>query len=70
MDIGNAPVDYCCIVSVQPNMAAAAVEKIQRETQIEAQEEDMPPERVTWIIDDHGNMTHRKFKENKRIYLE
>ena len=37
---------------------------------VKAQEEDMPPEQVTRIICDHGNMTHRKFKENKRVYLE
>lgn len=36
---------------------------------VEAQKEDMPPEHVRKIICDHGDMTHRKFRNDKRVYL-
>lgn len=36
---------------------------------IEAQKEDMPPEHVRKIIRDHGDMTSRKFRHDKRVYL-
>ncbi|XP_055343640.1 pre-mRNA-processing-splicing factor 8 [Paramacrobiotus metropolitanus] len=36
---------------------------------IDAQKEDMPPEHVRKIIRDHGDMTHKKFKNDKRVYL-
>ncbi len=36
---------------------------------MEAQKEDMPPEHVRKIIRDHGDMTHRKFRNDKRVYL-
>ena len=36
---------------------------------VEAQKEDMPPEHVRKIIRDHGDMTHRKFRHDKRVYL-
>lgn len=36
---------------------------------MEAQKEDMPPEHVRKIIRDHGDMTHRKFRHDKRVYL-
>ena len=29
----------------------------------------MPPEHVRKIIRDHGDMTHRKFRHDKRVYL-
>jgi len=29
----------------------------------------MPPEHVRKIIRDHGDMTHRKFRNDKRVYL-
>ena len=32
---------------------------------IEAQKEDMPPEHVCKIIRDHGDMTHKKFCNDK-----
>ena len=32
---------------------------------VEAQKEDMPPEHVRKIIRDHGDMTHKKFHNNK-----
>jgi pre-mRNA-processing factor 8 len=35
----------------------------------EAQKEDMPPEHVRKIIRDHGDMTSRKFRHDKRVYL-
>lgn len=35
----------------------------------EAQKEDMPPEHLRKIIKDHGDMTSRKFRHDKRIYL-
>ena len=36
---------------------------------IDNQKEDMPPEHVRKIIRDHGDMTHKKFKNDKRVYL-
>ena len=36
---------------------------------VEAQKEDMPPEHVRKIIRDHGDMTNRKFRHDKRVYL-
>ena len=34
-----------------------------------AHKEDMPPEHVRKIIRDHGDMSHRKFRHDKRVYL-
>lgn len=36
---------------------------------VEAQKEEMPPEHVRKIIKDHGDMTSKKFRHDKRIYL-
>lgn len=36
---------------------------------IDAQKEDMPPEHVRKIIRDHGDMTNRKYRHDKRVYL-
>ena len=36
---------------------------------VEAQKEDMPPEHVCKIICDHGDMTSRKYRHDKRVYL-
>ncbi|MEW5319339.1 MAG: hypothetical protein WDW38_010498 [Sanguina aurantia] len=36
---------------------------------VEAPKEDMPPEHVRKIIKDHGDMTSRKFRHDKRVYL-
>lgn len=36
---------------------------------VDNQKEDMPPEHVRKIIRDHGDMTHKKFKNDKRVYL-
>ncbi|CAD7696789.1 unnamed protein product [Ostreobium quekettii] len=36
---------------------------------VEAQKEDMPPEHVRKIIKDHGDMSSRKFRHDKRVYL-
>ena len=36
---------------------------------VEAQKEDMPPEHVRKIIRDHGDMSSRKFRHDKRVYL-
>ncbi len=35
----------------------------------EIQKAPMPPEHVRKIIKDHGEMTHKKFERDKRIYL-
>jgi pre-mRNA-processing factor 8 len=35
----------------------------------EAKKEDMPPEHLRKIIKDHGDMTARKFRHDKRVYL-
>ncbi|EFJ42292.1 hypothetical protein VOLCADRAFT_97684, partial [Volvox carteri f. nagariensis] len=36
---------------------------------VEAPKEDMPPEHVRKIIRDHGDMSSRKFRHDKRVYL-
>ena len=36
---------------------------------IDSQKDDMPPEHVRKIIRDHGDMTNRKFRHDKRVYL-
>ncbi|CAE7575000.1 Prpf8, partial [Symbiodinium sp. KB8] len=36
---------------------------------VEQQKEEMPPEHIRKIIKDHGDMTARKFRHDKRIYL-
>ena len=36
---------------------------------IDVQKEDMPPEHVRKIIRDHGDMSSRKFRHDKRVYL-
>uniref|UniRef100_A0A0M3HZ85 MPN domain-containing protein n=1 Tax=Ascaris lumbricoides TaxID=6252 RepID=A0A0M3HZ85_ASCLU len=36
---------------------------------VDAQKEDMPPEHVRKIIRDHGDMTSRKYRHDKRVYL-
>ena len=35
----------------------------------EAPKEDMPPEHVRKIVKDHGDMTSKKFRHDKRVYL-
>ena len=35
----------------------------------EAPKEDMPPEHVRKIVKDHGDMSSKKFKADKRVYL-
>uniref|UniRef100_A0A5K3FTK5 Pre-mRNA-processing-splicing factor 8 n=2 Tax=Mesocestoides corti TaxID=53468 RepID=A0A5K3FTK5_MESCO len=36
---------------------------------VDAQKEDMPPEHIRKIVRDHGDMTNRKFRHDKRVYL-
>ncbi|KAL8138631.1 hypothetical protein V2J09_004632 [Rumex salicifolius] len=36
---------------------------------VETQKEDMPPEHVRKIIRDHGDMTSKKYRHDKRVYL-
>lgn len=36
---------------------------------VDIQKEDMPPEHLRKIIRDHGDMTSRRFRRDKRIYL-
>ena len=36
---------------------------------VEALKEDVPPEHVREIIRDHGDMTSRKYRHDKRVYL-
>ena len=38
-------------------------------TATEAKKEDMPPEHVRKIVKDHGDMTNKKFRHDKRVYL-
>jgi pre-mRNA-processing factor 8 len=36
---------------------------------VDTQKEDMPPEHLRKIIRDHGDMTNKKFRHDKRVYL-
>ena len=36
---------------------------------VDAQKEDLPPQHVRKIIADHGDMSNRKFRHDKRVYL-
>jgi pre-mRNA-processing factor 8 len=36
---------------------------------VELQKQDMPPEHVRKVVKDHGDMTNRKFRHDKRVYL-
>jgi pre-mRNA-processing factor 8 len=36
---------------------------------VDTQKEDMPPEHIRKVIKDHGDMSSKKFKHDKRIYL-
>ncbi|ELR20686.1 PremRNA processing splicing factor 8, putative [Acanthamoeba castellanii str. Neff] len=36
---------------------------------VEPQKEDMPPEHIRKIIKDHGDMSSKKFRHDKRVYL-
>lgn len=36
---------------------------------VETQKEDLPPQHVRKIIADHGDMSNRKFRHDKRVYL-
>lgn len=36
---------------------------------VETQKEDMPPEHLRKIIRDHGDMTSKKYRHDKRVYL-
>ena len=36
---------------------------------VEPQKENMPPEHVRKIVKDHGDMTNRKFRHDKRVFL-
>jgi hypothetical protein len=36
---------------------------------VEIQKAPMPPEHVRKIIKDHGELTHKKFERDRRIYL-
>ena len=36
---------------------------------VEPQKEDMPPEHLRKIIKDHGDMSSKKFRRDKRVYL-
>ncbi|KAL4539196.1 hypothetical protein Ndes2526B_g02545 [Nannochloris sp. 'desiccata'] len=36
---------------------------------VQAPKEEMPPEHVRKIIRDHGDMSSRKFRHDKRVYL-
>ena len=36
---------------------------------VETQKEDMPPEHLRKIIRDHGDMSSKKFRHDKRVYL-
>ncbi|CAK9297987.1 unnamed protein product [Gordionus sp. m RMFG-2023] len=36
---------------------------------VDNQKEDMPPEHIRKIVRDHGDMTNRKYRHDKRVYL-
>lgn len=41
----------------------------QKHGYVEAPQEDMPAEHVRKIVKDHGDMTSKKFRHDKRVYL-
>lgn len=36
---------------------------------VHIQKEDMPPEHIRKIVKDHGDMSSKKFRTDKRVYL-
>ena len=36
---------------------------------VDAQKEDMPPQHIRKVVADHGDMSNRKFRHDKRVYL-
>lgn len=36
---------------------------------VESQKEEMPPEHLRKLIKDHGDMSSKKFRHDKRVYL-
>lgn len=36
---------------------------------VDVQKEEMPPEHIRKIIRDHGDMSSRKYRHDKRVYL-
>ena len=72
----NTRVNCCCIACVYWTVAkkwqqlqSKRYSEKRKYGFVEAQKEDMPPEHVRKIIRDHGDMTHRKFRNDKRVYL-
>lgn len=59
-------VEVCCS---EQHMAVSSVGAEHLVISLQAQKEDMPPEHVRKIIKDHGDMTSRKFRTDKRVYL-
>jgi hypothetical protein len=64
-------------VNIAINFAARQWQILQNERSIEkekfglvdAQKEDMPPEIIRKIIRDQGDMTSRKYRQDKRAYI-
>jgi len=83
MDSGNAELDEQKRYEMEGNRGAELEEKALKWARLnakrysdkrkfgytEAQKDDMPPEHVRKIVKDHGDMTNRKFRHDKRVYL-
>ena len=63
--------DYCVVLAARKwqQLQSKRYSEKRKFGFVEAQKEDMPPEHVRKIIRDHGDMTHRKFRNDKRVYL-
>lgn len=67
----------CLVLHLLPSLQARKWQTINSKRYAEkrkygytqAQKEDMPPEHVRKVIRDHGDMSSRKFRHDKRVYL-
>ena len=68
----NFMVSYYCLNSVARKWQQLQSKRYSEKRKfgfVEAQKEDMPPEHVRKIIRDHGDMSSRKYRHDKRVYL-
>ena len=63
----------CCVVCLQARKWQQLQSKRYAEKRkfgfVDAQKEEMPPEHLRKIIRDHGDMSSRKYRHDKRVYL-
>ena len=76
--VGNA-MGFCYVVAYMIHFISSARKWQQLQSKryaekrkfgfVETQKEDLPPQHVRKIIADHGDMSNRKFRHDKRVYL-